>query len=156
MVAWGKTHFGNLFLEKWTCICWKKTAFPYMWALFQKWLPGPNHSAHMIRNEFLISVQNRGTNAPEMSHLSSLAWLHSPRWLVSACSFTILAVYSRTSVPSIADFCACAVCFRSLELHVFVSLSLSPYEVQEHDSRCIGIACINGFLCAACKRLNSF
>ena len=56
MVAWGKTHFGNLFLEKWTCIFWRNCTFLDIWALFQKWLPRPNHSAHIKGIEILCKT----------------------------------------------------------------------------------------------------
>ena len=64
--------------------------FPYIWWLFQKWLPRPNHSAHMKGIEILCKtavsmsrdVSSESKSIGTNSKYSSLAWMSTwiSRW----------------------------------------------------------------------------
>ncbi len=90
-----RTHFGNLFLEKWTCIFWKKSTLVCIWVLFQKWVPGPNRSVHMILIEILCKtavsmsrdVPSESKSIGTNSKYSSLARMFT--WSFMICPFHI-------------------------------------------------------------------
>ena len=68
----------------------EKFAFPYIWWLFQKWLPRPNHYAHETRSEILCKtpvsilrdLSPRPQNHRKTSKYSFLAWMSTwtSRW----------------------------------------------------------------------------